>query len=126
MFNYINYLNSCDQLLNGVRKAVFTLDDKEIEKSIEEIEVVLQFLENELKDKFFGGEKIGLVDISAVFIAFWLPIIQEVKGIKLFKFEKFPKLYIWSQDFNNHPIVKEKLPTRETLLAFYNVVLLQK
>ncbi|GAU41828.1 hypothetical protein TSUD_177390 [Trifolium subterraneum] len=115
-----------DKCLNGVRKAVFTLDENEREKSIEEIEVVLQFLENELKDKFFGGEKIGLVDISAVFIAFWLPIIQEVKGITLFNFEKFPKLYNWSQDFNNHPIVKEKLPTRETLLAFYKVVLFQK
>ncbi|WJX81975.1 glutathione transferase [Trifolium repens] len=72
-----------DKCLNGVRKAVFTLDEKEQEKSIEEIEVVLQFFENELKDKFFGGEKIGLVDISAVFIAFWLPIIQEVHYKKM-------------------------------------------
>jgi len=37
----------------------------------------------------------------------------------LFTSEAFPKLYNWSQEFNNHPIVKEKLPPRETLLAFY-------
>jgi glutathione S-transferase len=40
-------------------------------------------------------------------------------GLNLFTSEKFPKLYKWSQDFNNHPIVKQKLPPKETLLAFY-------
>ncbi|KAK2360897.1 putative glutathione S-transferase [Trifolium repens] len=108
-----------DKYMNALRKVLYTIDEKERETYIEESEVALQFLENELKDKFFGGEDIGLVDITAVFIAFWLPIVQEVMGLKLLNTEKFPKLYKWSQDFNNHPIVKEKLPHRETLLAFY-------
>ncbi|MCI45805.1 glutathione S-transferase, partial [Trifolium medium] len=55
--------------MSVVRKVVFTIDEKEREKSIEEMEVVFQFLENELKDKFFGGEEIGIVDITAAFIA---------------------------------------------------------
>ncbi|WJX76511.1 putative glutathione S-transferase [Trifolium repens] len=103
-----------DKCLSVVRKVVFTIDEKEREKSIEEMEVAFQFLENELNDKFFGGEDIGIVDITAAFIA-----LHEVMGLNLFTSEKFPKLYKWSQDFNNHPIVKQKLPPKETLLAFY-------
>ena len=100
--------------MNVMRKVSFTLDEKERENGIEEMEVALQFLENELKDKFFGGEEIGIVDITAAFIA-----LQEAMGLKLFTSEKFPKLFNWSQNFNNHPIVKEKLPPIETYLAFY-------
>jgi glutathione S-transferase len=105
--------------LNAARKFAFSLDEKEREEGFKELEVAFQFLEDELKDKFFGGEEIGLVDITGVFIAFWVPIIQEAMGLKLFIVEKFPKLYKWSQDFNNHLIVKEKLPNRETQLAFF-------
>jgi glutathione S-transferase len=105
--------------LNAASKVVFSLDEKEREEGIKELEVVFQLLENELKYKFFGGEEIGLVDITGVFVAFWVPIIQEAMGLKLFTVEKFPKLYKWSQDFNNHHIVKEKLPNRETQLAFF-------
>jgi glutathione S-transferase len=89
------------------------------EESIEEMELAFQFFENELKDKFFGGEEIGIVDITAVFIAYWFPIIQEIIGLKLLTIEKFPKLYKWSQDFTNHQAVKEKLPDRETLFAYF-------
>lgn len=99
-------------------KAAFTHDEKEREKGVEESSEALQFLENELKDKFFGGKEFGIVDIAAVFIAFWLPIIQEITGLQLLTTEKFPKLYKWSQDFTNHPIVKEGLPPREILLGF--------
>ncbi|MCI63529.1 glutathione S-transferase, partial [Trifolium medium] len=65
------------------------------------------------------GEEIGLVDITGVFIAFWFPVIQEVAGLNVFNNEKFPKLYKWSKDLTNHQVVKEKLPNRETLLAYF-------
>ena len=75
---------------------------------------------NELKDKkFFGGEEIGLVDIAAVFIAFWIPIFQEIAGLQLFTSEKFPILYKWSQEFLNHPFVHEVLPPRDPLFAYF-------
>lgn len=84
-----------------------------------ETEEAFQLLENELKGKFFGGEDIGIVDIAAIFIAFWFPIVQEATRLNLFTSEKFPKLHKWSQDLSNHPIVKEKLPPRESLLAYF-------
>nr|6GHF_A Chain A, PvGmGSTUG [synthetic construct]6GHF_B Chain B, PvGmGSTUG [synthetic construct] len=108
-----------DKCLSAARKATFSIDEKEREKGIEETEEAFQILENELKDKFFGGDEIGIVDIAGIFIAFWFPIVQEATRLKLFTSEKFPKLHKWSEDLSNHPIVKEILPPRESLLAYF-------
>ncbi|KAL2585712.1 hypothetical protein AAZV13_13G011600 [Glycine max] len=73
-----------------------------------------------MKDKkFFGGEEIGLVDIVVVYTAFWVPVVQEIAGLELFTSEKFPKLHNWSQEFLNHPIVKESLPPRDLVFTFF-------
>ncbi|CAK8541792.1 unnamed protein product [Lathyrus sativus] len=94
-------------------------DEKERDKNLEESSDALQFLENELKYKFFGGKEIGLVDIAAMFVAFTLPLIHEAAGFNMFTAEKFPKLYKWSQEFLNHLIVKEIVPPKEPLLAYF-------
>ncbi|KAL5161876.1 putative glutathione S-transferase [Glycine soja] len=109
-----------DKVFGAAWKSVFTADEKEREKNVEEAIEALQFLENEIKDKkFFGGEEIGLVDIAAVYIAFWVPMVQEIAGLELFTSEKFPKLHNWSQEFLNHPIVKESLPPRDPVFSFF-------
>ena len=101
-------------------KSVFSVDEKEREKNVQEALEGLKFLEDEIKGKkFFGGEEIGLVDIGGVFIAFWIPIIQEIAGLQLFNSEKFPNLYKWSQELTKHSVVKEALPPREPLFAFF-------
>ncbi|KAL5058064.1 hypothetical protein RYX36_029668 [Vicia faba] len=101
-------------------KAVHIVDDdKERAKNVAETFEALQFLENELKEKFFGGEEIGFVDIAAVFIAFWIPLIQDVTGLQLLTAEKFPKLYKWSQKFLNHPIVEQCLPPRDPVFSYF-------
>ncbi|XP_061370740.1 uncharacterized protein LOC133313393 [Gastrolobium bilobum] len=108
-----------DKCVVAASKAVFTIDEKQRENCVEESFENLQFLENELKNKFFGGDEFGFVDIAAVFVAFWIPILQEVGGLQLFTSEKFPKLYNWSQEFLNHPVVKETLPPRDPLFAYF-------
>ncbi|CAI8612731.1 unnamed protein product [Vicia faba] len=108
-----------DKVMGPSFKSAFTIDEKEREKNIEESSEALRVLENELKDKFFGGEEIDIVDIAAVFIAFWIPLIQDISGLQLFTAEKFPKLYQWSQEFLNHPVVKKSLPPREPLFAIF-------
>lgn len=101
-------------------KSVFTVDEEEREKKIEELSDALQFLETELKDKkFFGGEEFGFVDIAAVFIAFHIPLFQEIAGLQLFTAEKFPKLYKWSKEFLNHQVVKESMPPRDPLFSAF-------
>ncbi|CAJ2670602.1 glutathione S-transferase gst [Trifolium pratense] len=109
-----------DKIVTSSFKAVFAVnDEKEREKNVEESTEALKILENELKGKFFGGEEINFVDIAAVFIAFWIPLVQEIADLKLFNDEKFPKLYNWSQEFLNHSVVKENLPPRDPLFAFF-------
>ncbi|XAR68886.1 Glutathione transferase [Bertholletia excelsa] len=93
---------------------------KEQEKAIEEACDLLKTLEVQLKDKkFFGGDSIGLVDIAADFIGHWLGVLLEAAGLYLLTEEKFPILCRWINDFADHPVIKENLPAREMLLAFF-------
>lgn len=89
------------------------------EKAIKEAIQHLKTLENELKDKrFFGGETIGLVDIVANFIGFWLGAVQEASGMELVNKERFPVLCRWIDEYVNCSVVKENLPPRDELIAF--------
>ncbi|MED6216386.1 putative glutathione S-transferase [Stylosanthes scabra] len=108
-----------DKIYSAAWKSVFTVNKEEREKNIKVLHEIFQFLEDELKDKFFGGEKFGFVDIAAIYIAFWVPILQETAGLQLFTNEKFPKLYKWSQEFMNQPTIKECLPPRDPIFAFF-------
>jgi len=95
-------------------------DEKGREKAVEEALEALEILQEALKGKrFFGGESIGLVDIAANFIGYWVAILQEIAGLELLTLEKFPKLYKWSQEFVNHPVIKGGLPPRDELFAFF-------
>lgn len=88
--------------------------------AIVEIGDVLNILEIELEEKkFFGGESIGLVDIVANIVALWLDVIQEVIGTEIFKREGYPKLSQWIEEYMNCSIIKDTLPSRAHLLAFW-------
>ncbi|CAN1275549.1 Glutathione S-transferase U8 [Linum perenne] len=67
--------------------------EEERRKMMEEVTQQLKALEEQLKGKkFFGGERIGIVDIAASFFGFWLGLIQEVTGLELVTKHKFPVL----------------------------------
>jgi glutathione S-transferase len=79
------------QYLPAGLKAFFG-EEKGREKAVEEASEILKFLEKELKEKrFFGGESIGMVDIAANIIGFWLGACEEASGVELLTREKFPK-----------------------------------
>ncbi|KAK4833928.1 hypothetical protein QYF36_013589 [Acer negundo] len=90
---------------------------KERETAIGEACEHLKTLENELGDKkFFGGEEIGLVDIVANFIGFWLVALQGPIGLELLTEEKFPKLWKWTHEYVNHTAIKENFPPKDKLI----------
>ncbi|XP_030515102.1 probable glutathione S-transferase [Rhodamnia argentea] len=94
----------------------------ERENAFGEACALLSVLEAELKDKqkrFFGGDTVGFVDIAGNFIGYWIGVIQEVAGVRLLTPDKFPVLCKWSEDFQNSPIIRENLPPREQLFAFF-------
>ncbi|MCL7052286.1 hypothetical protein MKW94_009197 [Papaver nudicaule] len=68
--------------------------------------------------KFFGGDTIGLVDLAIVSSAYWLGVIEEVVGVKIFEAHKFPKFHEWIESFTQVPVIKENFPNYEYLLDY--------
>ena len=68
--------------------------------------------------KFFGGDKINMVDIAFGGIAYWLGIIEDVVGMKLLEPHKFPRLNRWIENFKQVPVIKENLPDRGSTFAY--------
>ncbi|GLT75875.1 hypothetical protein SLA2020_475690 [Shorea laevis] len=98
--------------------------EEEQEKAMEEACECLKTLEGALKDKkFFGGETVGLVDIVANTIGFWLKVIQEMMGVKLLTAEKFPVLFKWSEEYVGCPIIKRDLPPSDELMVHFRAIL---
>ena len=94
-------------------------EDKEHEKALEEASELLQFLENELKEKrYFGGETVGLLDIAANIIGYGLGVFEEASGAELLTRERFPKICKWANEFVSVSAIKENLPPREKLIAY--------
>ncbi|KAJ0780240.1 putative glutathione transferase [Helianthus annuus] len=92
------------------------------EQAVAEAHELLQFLENELNvkgTKFFGGDNINLVDICAGYIAHWVVAAEEALGIEVVTKDKFPKIAEWCGNYINCQVVKDCLPPRERVVAYY-------
>ncbi|XVF55167.1 hypothetical protein PTKIN_Ptkin06aG0014900 [Pterospermum kingtungense] len=109
-----------EKCLPALWRAVWS-PENEREKAVEEACKCLETLQSALNGKrFFGGDTVGLVDIAANFIGFWLRIIQEATGHgDLLSAEKFPTLFKWTDEFVSCSVVKQSLPPRDKLLAFF-------
>lgn len=95
-------------------------EGNEQEKAIQEASESLKILETALqRKKFFGGEAIGLVDIAAIIPAYVLEVAQEAVLLTLIDGEKLPIFHQWIEVLVNTSVVKESLPPREKLVAFF-------
>ncbi|KAH7528643.1 hypothetical protein FEM48_Zijuj05G0093900 [Ziziphus jujuba var. spinosa] len=89
--------------VSAARKA----EGEEKEKAIVSVMESLAFLEKQLEGKnFFGGEKIGYLDLVVGWIPYWLGVMEEVGDMKLLEKESFPLLHEWSQNVIHIPIIK--------------------
>lgn len=107
------------QCIPTFRKSFWSEGDMQ-KAHLEQSKEYLSILERELKGKkFFGGDSIGFLDISANYIALWVGVLQKVAEVNLFNEEDHPILWKWSQEFLNSNVVKKCLPERERLVAFF-------
>ncbi|XP_010271921.1 PREDICTED: probable glutathione S-transferase [Nelumbo nucifera] len=81
----------------------------------------LKILEGEIKGKkFFGGDRIGMLDIVVGWIAYWLQLVEEAAGFKVMDSKKFPWLHLWMKNFLEVKIIKENLPPYDELRPFFH------
>ncbi|XP_021715428.1 glutathione S-transferase U7-like [Chenopodium quinoa] len=107
-----------NELLPSVWRT-FLSKEEEKDKTKKEASMLLKTLESQLKDKcFFGGDKLGYLDIVANVVAFWIERVQEVVGIELISQENFPILCSWIERFYDVSIAKECLPPKHKHLVY--------
>ena len=107
----------------AVKKAMTSGGEKEREEGIEEAQLHLNTLETQLKEKkFFGGERLGFVEISASLII-WIVVSQEVMGVEILTQEKFPALHKLTQKFVDDDVFKQCVPPWEPLVAYFKAQL---
>ena len=83
-------------------------------------------LEGEFRDGFFkgrqyfGGEKIGMLDIVAGCGSHWITVFEELSGVKILDSESFPLYISWLEKFRGSPEVKGVLPPVAELIEYAN------
>ncbi|XP_050237189.1 probable glutathione S-transferase [Mercurialis annua] len=96
---------------------------EEKEEPIQELYESLKLLENELKGKeFFGGDKIGYLDIVAIVIAHTYQLMfHEILQIEFTPGEKFPVLNKWLEKLRQIDVIKECLPPKDKHIAHMKI-----
>ncbi|RRT72816.1 hypothetical protein B296_00021251 [Ensete ventricosum] len=92
--------------------------------AVDQVHDNLKLLERELRDgefkgkRFFGGDKIGLLDIVLGCGSYWLAVFEEVMEVKLVDPGTFPAFHAWLKDFEEQNEVKETIPAIDKLLEY--------
>ncbi|XP_010257729.1 PREDICTED: glutathione transferase GST 23-like [Nelumbo nucifera] len=103
---------------------VFRSTGEEQKAAVEQVNDNLKLLEEELKEgqfkgrRFFGGDKIGMLDIVLGCGSYWLWVLEEVAGVKLVDSGTFPRFHSWLRDFEEQQEVKDTIPATDKLLEY--------
>ncbi|EEF41891.1 glutathione S-transferase U7 [Ricinus communis] len=114
------WTNFVDEKILQTAKKTRTAKAEELEQLHQEIYQDMKLLESELEGKeFFGGEKIGQVDIVAFVILYWFHVMsQGVLQTEFISEEKFPVLHKWMAKLCEIDAIKECLPPRDKHVAY--------
>lgn len=67
---------------------------------------------------YFGGDEIGLVDISLGGLLVFIKMLEKVTNLVLIDAEKMPVLSAWVDRFSEADGVKDVLPDRAKIFEF--------
>ncbi|MCE3051944.1 Glutathione S-transferase U18 [Datura stramonium] len=73
--------------------------------------------------KFFGGDKIGYLDIVLGSFLGWMKVTEKMNNVKLLDETKTPGLYKWDGDFCSDSAVKDVMPETDKLAQAAKVLL---
>lgn len=84
---------------------------------------VLQTLEEKAfgDEKFFGGDEINMVDLAYGMLARWMPVIEEVVGVKLLDPDMFPRLHAWAENFRQAAVIRDNLPDHDQMVPLFKI-----
>ncbi|KAI4339361.1 hypothetical protein MLD38_024313 [Melastoma candidum] len=117
-----------DKWFPGLRDIGKAQTDDERKAAIEQVLEGTALLEEayakcSLGKPFFGGDKIGYIDIALGCYLGWLRVTERNSGIKILDEEKAPGLAKWAEIFCSDPAVKDVMPETEKLAEFAKVVM---
>ncbi|KAI9111343.1 hypothetical protein K1719_017033 [Acacia pycnantha] len=72
---------------------------------------------------FFGGDRVGYLDIAFGCFIGWLRVVESFSGIKLLDHAKTPGLAQWAQAFCADDAVKPVMPETDKLIEFAKVLM---
>ncbi|KAI5060487.1 hypothetical protein GOP47_0025221 [Adiantum capillus-veneris] len=118
-----------DALLGTLKASKGTEEEKKAAE--ENVVAVMSTLEEALmqgkggEGPFFGGARLGLVDVMLVPLLVWLPAVEELAQLSLPWAKKLPRLEAWFAATKAHPAVAV-LPEPKTITEFVVKVLLPR
>ncbi|XP_060214479.1 glutathione S-transferase U17-like [Lycium barbarum] len=103
-----------------LRRLVVAQGDDAIKAALYPVVEGLVLLEDAFKNcskgnKFFGGDKIGYVDIALGCFLGWMSVTEKMNNVKLLDEAKIPRLYKWAGDFCADSAVKDVMPETDKL-----------
>ncbi|XP_038880812.1 probable glutathione S-transferase [Benincasa hispida] len=103
---------------------MFCSNGEEREKAKRESLEMLQIVEEKGIDegKFFGGEKIGIMDLMYGVFGYWLGVIEELIGEKLIQVGWFPRLHARITNFLEASMIRENRPDRDRMLVTFKAL----
>ncbi|KAH9623992.1 hypothetical protein KSS87_020709 [Heliosperma pusillum] len=105
-----------DKIMASVGAALLSKGG-DISKAKEEMQELLTVLESEItKNKLFGGDKVSFLDIIGLFVAYWVPIVQDILGNHVLTRDKFPGIYEWADVLLDDAFIKKNLPDKDKLI----------
>ncbi|KAL0385671.1 UNVERIFIED_CONTAM: Glutathione S-transferase U17 [Sesamum radiatum] len=113
-----------DDKLFAAQLAMLIAPGEEGQKAaVEEATQILVVLEDAFTKcskgrKFFGGDRIGFLDIALGSFLPWGRVTQKMYGLSLIDEYKTPRLFQWAQDFCADAAVQDVLPETDKLLEF--------